>query len=436
MTDNHFVTLSHTGDARVGRLSCPLTFPRMPQYLNSVEEYDEVTRTRGSSRFSVIKSEFDTLPKLLVRNATEHADSPAIRHKLYGIWQTWTWAKFRDEVRDLSIGLRSVGLDREDIVAIIGDNRPQIYAGIIATQSVGAIPLLLNPDLMGEELVEPLKQRQVKMAIVQGQEQVDKLIENIDRLPDLCLIIFELERGLENYDRANLMPLSDIQRSGRDNLGLNPGGEIAWLGRLSNCSGADTCAVLYTEGASGSNRVVSLTHDDVIKVVEGCSTFDKLKPNDVLLAYLPMAWMEDFAVSVGLAIAAAVCICCPESSETATENRREIGPTVFFAPPRLLESTLTMIIRRMADAGHIKKMMFEYFMNIAARREAARRSERSISIADRLRYWFGDVLVYGPIRDQTGLARSRIVYVIGGRANPELLSFYRSIGVNLTQRQK
>ncbi len=90
----------------------------------------------------------------------------------------------------------------------------------------------------------------------------------------------------------------------------------------------------------------------------------------------------------------------------------------------------------MADAGHIKKMMFEYFMNIAARREAARRSERSISIADRLRYWFGDVLVYGPIRDQTGLARSRIVYVIGGRANPELLSFYRSIGVNLTQRQK
>jgi len=355
---------------------------------------------------------------------------------LHGIWQTWTWAKFRDEVRDLSIGLRSVGLDRGDVVAIIGDNRPQIYAGIIATQSVGAISLLLSPDLASEELVEPLKQRQVKMAIVQGQEQVDKLIENIDRLPDLRLIIFELERGLENYDLANLMPLSSIQRCGRDNPRLNPGGEIAWLGRVSNCSGADTCAVLYTADASGSHKIVALSHNDVIKAAEGCSTFDKLRPSDVLFAYLPMAGMDDFTVSVGLAMAAAVCICCPESSETATENRREIGPTVFFAPPRLLESTFTMIVGRMADAGRIKKTVFEYFMNIAALREAVRPSAKSISIMDRLRYWVGDILVYGPIRDQIGLARSRVVYAVGGGTSPDLLSFYRSIGVNLKLRNR
>jgi long-chain acyl-CoA synthetase len=377
---------------------------------------------------------FDTLPKLLLRNAERYAGQAAMRHKVLGIWQTWTWSRLKEEVCDLSAGLTALGVARDDVVAVIGDNRPHFYAGMIAVQCLGAIPMPLNPDCHSKEVLDLLKRSQARAAIVQDQEQVDKILSFLDRLPDLRLIIFESPRGLENYNLLNLLSLIDVQRIGRDAFPSGAQREAAWLEAVGKGSGVDPCVILHTAGTSSAPKAVRLTHQDVIRSAESCNACDKLSSSDVLFAQLPIAWADDFATSVGQAFAAAMCICCPEHLETASENRREIAPTIFFAPPRLLQGIVANIMDRMSSAGNLKSRLFIYFLRVSRHCEITKRSGRGLGIMDCLRYWIGDLLVYGPLRDQIGLSKSRAVYAVGAAIAPDVFSFYRGIGINLKQR--
>ena len=173
--------------------------------------------------------ELDTIPKLLLRNATRHANRPAMRHKDFGIWQTWTWAQMRDEVRTFAVGLRKLGLERGDAVAVVGDNRPRLYAAFAAVQSIGGIAVPAYQDSVADEMAYVLDHAEVKFAVVQNQEQVDKLISVADRLPKLRTIIFEEERGLTTYDPANLHSFEHVQKLGRDEMRLNAGASGWWL---------------------------------------------------------------------------------------------------------------------------------------------------------------------------------------------------------------
>jgi long-chain acyl-CoA synthetase len=375
----------------------------------------------------------DTLPKLLLRNATRHGQRPAIRHKDFGIWQTWTWAQLLDEVRTLSIGLRKLDLKRGDTVAIIGDNRPRLYATFAALQCLGAIPVPVYQDSVAEEMAYVLEHAEVKIAVVEDQEQVDKVVSIADRLPQLKKIIYDDPRGLKEYDANNLHAFADVQKLGREEIGANRGAEGWWLDEIGKGQGADVSVMLYTSGTTGRPKGVMLTHANIVISARNGNRFDGFGPDDTLLAYLPMAWVGDHLFSYGQAYAAAMCVCCPESPETVVEDRREIGPTYFFAPPRVFENLLTQIMVRMEDAGALKRRMFHAFLGVAQRCGEDILNGKRVGGANRLLYALGNFLVYAPLRNRMGFSRTRVAYTAGEAIGPELFRFYRALGINLKQ---
>ncbi|HJU31142.1 MAG TPA: AMP-binding protein [Hyphomicrobiaceae bacterium] len=375
----------------------------------------------------------DTLPKLLLRNAAKHGARPAMRHKDLGIWQTWTWRLLRDEVRDLAIGLRKLGFERGDAVAIIGDNRPRLYATFAAVQSLGGIPVPVYQDSVADEMAYVLEHAEVCFAVVGDQEQVDKVISVAERLPHLERIVYDEEKGLSVYDQTRLHSFKHVQELGREEMRSNPGAESWWLEEIAKGKGSDVSVMLYTSGTTGRPKGVMLTHDNIIISAENGNRFDGFGPDDLLLAYLPMAWVGDHIFSYAQSYAAAMCVCCPESPETVVEDRREIGPTYFFAPPRVFENLLTQVMVRMEDAGWLKKRMFHHFLGVARRCGERILDGKPVGFGDRLRYRVGDLFVYGPLRNRMGFSRTRVAYTAGEAIGPELFSFYRSLGVNLKQ---
>jgi long-chain acyl-CoA synthetase len=379
------------------------------------------------------RAQLDTLPKLLLRNAATHGARAAMRHKDFGIWQTWTWSQLCDEVRAFAIGLRKLGLQRGDTVAIIGDNRPRLYASFAAVQSLGGIPVPVYQDSVADEMAYVLEHAEVKVAIVQDQEQVDKVISVSDRLTRLERIIYDEERGLAGYDPANLHSFEHVQNLGREEEKANAAADAWWLEEIAKGKGSDVSVMLYTSGTTGRPKGVMLTQDNIIVSAENGNKFDGFDENDILLAYLPMAWVGDHIFSYGQAYAAAMCVCCPESPETVIEDRREIGPTYFFAPPRVFENLLTQIMVRMEDAGRLKRAMFDYFLGVARRYGEPILNGEPVGAVNRLLYRIGDLLVYAPLRNRMGFSRTRVAYTAGEAIGPELFRFYRALGINLKQ---
>jgi len=377
--------------------------------------------------------ELDTLPKLLLRNAKRFALRPAYREKDLGIWQTWTWSQVLDEVRAFAIGLHLLGLKRGVTVAIIGDNRPQLYWSFAAAQSLGAIPVPVYQDSVAAEMVFVLSHAEIAFAVVEDQEQVDKVLSINDQLPTLRHMIYEDPRGLKKYDHTRLHAFADVQDLGRKELKSNPSIADWWLDEIAQGKGSDTSVILYTSGTTGQPKGVVLSHENLIRTARNANQFDNLTEKEEIIAYLPMAWVGDHIFSYAQAYEAGFCVSCPESLETTVTDRREIGPTFFFGPPRRFEAALTDIFVRMEDASRPKRWMFDKFMAIARRCGEQILEGKPVSLSDRILYWIGDKFVYGPLRNQLGLSRLKIGYTAGEAIGPEVFKFYRSLGINLKQ---
>jgi long-chain acyl-CoA synthetase len=375
----------------------------------------------------------DTIPKLLLRNAKTYPHKAAIRHKDLGIWQSWTWDQVQAEVRALAIGLRKLGLERGDTVAIIGSNRPRLYWAFTAVQSIGGIPVPMYQDSVADEMAYVLEHAETKYAIVQNQEQVDKVLSIAERVPLLRRIIHEETRGLQDYSADRLHSYAMTQDLGRRELAENSDASSWWLGEIAKGTGADVSVMLYTSGTTGRPKGVMLTHENVVVSGQNANLFDKFTPDDTMLAYLPMAWVGDHIFTYGQAYAGALCVACPESADTITEDRREFGPSYFFAPPRVFETMLTQIMVRMEDASGVKKRMFDHYLAIARKSGERILNGETVPFSDRMNYWLGDKLVYAPLRNRMGFSNLRVAYTAGEAIGPQLFSFYRSLGINLKQ---
>ena len=375
----------------------------------------------------------DTVPKLLLRNAEAFGGRDAMRHKDLGIWQSWTWAQVRDSVRDFSLGLRKLGFERGDAVAIVGSNRPRLYWTFAAVQSLGGIPVPAYHDSVADEMVYVLEHAEVRFAVVEDQEQVDKIISIAAKLPRLEHMIYDDDRGLKDYDHGKLHSYADVQAMGRAELKANPGADAWWLDEIAKGQGSDVSVMLYTSGTTGRPKGVMLTHDNVVRSGTNANIFDHFTADDTMIAYLPMAWVGDHIFTYGQAYAGGLCVACPESPETATEDRREIGPTYFFAPPRVFETMLTEISVRMEDAGRFKRWMYKTFMDVATRAGGNILDGKPVGLKDRTLYALGDKLVYAPLRNRMGFSNLRLGYTAGEAIGPELFRFYRSLGLNLKQ---
>jgi len=373
----------------------------------------------------------DTFPRLLLHHAAVRPDRPAVREKDLGIWQSWTWSQVEAQVRALACGLAELGFKRGDNLAIIGDNRPRLYWAMAAAQCLGGVPVPMYQDAVAQELLFVLQDAEIKIAVAEDQEQVDKLLEIKGSCPQLAHILYDEPRGLRHYDGQCIHALDAIQQMGRARMREHPQFLDAEIGAGRP---EDVAVMLYTSGTTGKPKGVCQTHAAFIAAARSGCEFDRLGPEDNILSYLPMAWVGDHLFSFAQAMYAGFTINCPESGDTVMNDLREIGPTYYFAPPRVFENLLTQVMIRMEDASAVKRWMFRYFMEVARRCGSEILDRRGgVATKDRFLYALGNALVYGPLRNVLGMSRIRVAYTAGAAIGPDLFRFYRSIGINLKQ---
>jgi len=367
-------------------------------------------------------SESDTFPKLLARLARTRGRAPAYREKEYGIWQTYDWAHVADQVNRLAAGLADLGFRRGDRLIVIGDNRPRLYWAMAAAQSLGGVPVPVYQDSVTEELAYVVDHAGARFAVAENQEQIDKLLEIQKSVSSLATLIYDDPRGLRHYE--GLLSYDEVQTRGSP---------AAVAAEVARARGSDDAIMLYTSGTTGRPKGAVLSYDNLVWAARAGAAFDGLKAGDELLSYLPMAWVGDHLFSYAQGYVVGLVVNCPESAATVMTDLREIGPTYYFAPPRVLENLITQVMIRMEDAGLIKRKLFQYFMALARRVGPALIDRRPVGILDRLLYGLGNLLVYGPLKNTLGMSRVRVAYTAGEAVGPEIFDFFRALGVNMKQ---
>jgi long-chain acyl-CoA synthetase len=371
-----------------------------------------------------------TFARLLLKHAAERPQDAAMREKEYGIWQALTWSELAKMVEHLACGLHAAGLKRDDHMVVVGANRPRLYATMLAAQSLGAVPIPLYQDAAALECVFPINNAEVKFAFAEDQEQVDKLIEIREQCPQLANIYFDDPRGLRKYVEPGLASLETLLEAGKAVATANP---TFFKTEVEKAKPIDVAAMFFTSGTTGNPKGVVHTHNSLLNAAESGAKFDKLTSAEEVLAYLPPAWIGQNIFSYSQWLACGYVVNCPESAATTTIDLKEVGPTYYFAPPRVFEGLLTSVMIRMEDAGAIKRKMFHYFMGVAQKVGPAKTDGTSVALIDSLKYAFGNWMVYGPLRNNLGMSRVRVAYTAGEAIGPDLFTFYRSIGINLKQ---
>ncbi len=371
-----------------------------------------------------------TFPRLMLEHAQRRPRATALREKAYGIWQSMDWSQLAALVRRLACGLHAAGLRRGDHLVVVGDNRPRLYASMLAAQSLGAVPVPLYQDAVAAEYAFPIQNAEVAFAVVEDQEQVDKLLELRAACPLLRRIWFDDPRGLRHYAEPGLDSLDNLAAQGDAADRAEPG---LFQAEVDQGRPGDVAALFFTSGTTGQPKGVVHTHASLIDRASAGARFDRLTEKEEVLAYLPPAWIGQNVFSFAQWLVCGYVVNCPESAATVPICLNEIGPTYYFAPPRIFEGLLTSVTIRMEDAAWAKRRLFDHFMAVARRVGTALMDGKRVPWPARLHYALGDLLVYGPLRNTLGFSRVRVAYTAGEAIGPDLFSFYRSIGVNLKQ---
>jgi long-chain acyl-CoA synthetase len=371
-----------------------------------------------------------TLPRLLRRNAEMMATRPAMREKNHGIWQTFTWAQYWSEVRDFALGLATQGFHRGDKLAVIGDNRPRLYWAQLAAQCLGGAAVPLYQDSIAAELVFVLNHAEISVVVAEDQEQVDKILSLQAELPHLELVVYDDPRGLRHYAAGGLQSFDELQAAGRT-FGASHPGYVE--GEIDHGDPDDLALLTYTSGTTGRPKGVMLSHANLLSSARGLVEAEDIRASDDLLCYLPMAWIGDSLFSLVLTLLVGFTCNCPERPETVQRDLRELGPTIAIAPPRIWENMLTLLRVRASDSTAMKRRIFEFFRGLADRAQVLKGQGRQPSALTRIGLAVGEVLVYGPVRDQLGLRRARWVYTGGAPLGPDTFRFFRSFGINIKQ---
>jgi len=377
-------------------------------------------------------AELATIPAYLQRNGTDgkYAKAPAIREKNLGIWLTFTWSEYLENVQDFSLGLASLGFGKDDKVALIGNNRPRLYWAQFSAMCLGGQAVPVYHEAIATEMSFVLAHCAASVIVAVDQEQVDKVLEIRDQLPNLKCLIYDYPRGLRGYDVDILKSFEDVQALGRDFGAENQGYFEAEVAKVKP---DDVALINYTSGTTGQPKGVLLSHDNFIKTTQSYLAAEDVRITDDFLAYLPLAWVGETLYGTCVSLLSGCATNCPETPDTLERDMREIGPTGIIGAPRVWEGMLTKLQVRASDASPLKRNVFQYFQNVALEVENRKAEGQDISAGLSLKHAIGEFLVYGPLRDQLGLRRARWCLTGGAPLGPDVFRFFRGIGINLKQ---
>ena len=379
---------------------------------------------------TAVLKEYSTIWQVLEENAKKYPNFPAVREKAFGIWQTWTWSDYSKNSNNLALGLIELGMKDNSPVAIVGNNRQQLYSAMFSIQMAGGIPVPIYQDAVAEEMLHVLQHSEAKIIIAEDQEQVDKVIELGEKLPNVEKILFLEDKSMRSYESNDIIGIQKALELGENSTEKTLS---EFEKRKKAQTSESTGVILYTSGTTGKSKGVVLSNANILTAASGAISFDKLRPGMEVVSYLPMAWVGDFIFSTCMAPLGRLCINCPESRDTLMTDLKEIGPDFFFGPPRIFEGLLTSIMIRIEDASNIKKRLFHYFMNLAKKIGGDVLEGKSVGLINRALYALGDLIIYGPLRNSLGMSRVSVGYTAGEAIGPEIFEFFRSIGINLKQ---
>lgn len=372
----------------------------------------------------------NTFPKILKFRSENNSKNIAIREKYLGIWQQWTWNQVFNEVTYLACGLKEKGLSKGMNIAIVGENRPRLYWTISAAQSLGAVPVPIYQDSIASEMQYILQNADIQIAVVEDQEQVDKFLEVLNDDINLKCLIYDDPRGLENYKVEFLHDYEKIRQLGKK---FHEANTNFFDDSINNTRPEDVSVILYTSGTTSKPKGVVHTHKSFLDIAIQDVLFDQFSEKDSVLSYLPMAWIGDHLFAHAQYLVAGYTLNCPESGETVINDMKEIGPTYYFAPPRVWENLLTQVMIRIEDASLLKRNLFKFFIKFAQSQGSKFDVNNKISLFNKILYFLGNILIYAPLKNVLGMSNLRIAYTGGAAIGPDLYKFYRSLGINLKQ---
>jgi long-chain acyl-CoA synthetase len=371
-----------------------------------------------------------TLARLLELNARHYGNRVAMREKAFGIWQEFTWADVLDEVLAVAAGLEHLGFAAGDSLLVLGDNRVRLYMGMLAAGALGGYAMPVYPDATPAEVLHFASEAQARFALAEDQEQVDKLLDLREKAPGLAHVIFDDPRGLNNYRVEGLISWEKLRDTGAAALRDQPALHEA----IVNRSQPDGPAVfVHSSGTTGKPKGVVLKQRNVLAGVSNAYKGKVFGFEESILAYLPMAWIGDFAVTMAAGVALRFTINVPERSETVLRNLREIAPTLYLAAPRSWDNMLTTIRVRMEDSTPLKRRIFNHFMTLGIAAERVKLQGKAPPALQRFMLHLGEWMVFGPLKDQLGLTRMRVALTGGEAMGEDTFLFYRALGINLRQ---
>jgi long-chain acyl-CoA synthetase len=377
--------------------------------------------------------ESTTFPKLLAALAERYGDRRvALQEKRFGIWQPITWADYNSRVRRFAQGLASLGFRRGQVLAVIGDNRPEWLIAELSAQSLGGMSVGLYPDGVVDEIHHVLDHARVRIVVAEDQEQVDKLLalRESGRLPTVEHVVYYDPRGLEHYDMDLLLEFDEVERMGDEFERAHPG----WLDEeVARGGAADTAILCTTSGTTGKPKLAMLSYANLLSMGRSLMSVDPIEPGDEYVSFLPLAWIGEQMIAVACGLQAGFTLSFPEDAATVRADLREIGPRVMFSPPRIWESLVSSVQVRLHDSGWLKRRVFAVAQAVGERAADRRLHGQSLGPGLWLAHRLAELGGLRPVRDQLGLSRLRRAYTGGAPLGPDVFRFFHAIGVNLKQ---
>ena len=373
----------------------------------------------------------ETIGALLAKNASLHGKDIARREKERGIWKETTWAEYAQEVVACAAGLEKIGVKPGKAVLVLGDNRARLYGGMLAVSLLGAYAMPAYPGATLEELRHFLGEVEIVAAIAEDQEQVDKILELKDAgAQGIDHIIYDEARGLGFYEVEGLMSWDHLIEVGQHDLNETPGLREELLSRAKP---EDPAIFLHSSGTTGAPKGIVLSQKNVLAAARNGHAAGAFDENEEILAYLPMAWVGDYAITVAAALLWRFTVNVPERQETVVRDMREIAPTFYLAAPRSWDQMLTTIQVGIENSTPFKKWLYHFFMDRAIAAETRKLNGKSGGILEPLGRLLGEAIIFGPIKDQFGMSRLKNAFTGGEAIGEDTFVFYRALGIQLRQ---